>query len=116
MSPNYPRNYPHNRHETYNIAVNPGSKIKLTFVTFSLESSPGCIYDYLRIREKDGSISKTLCGKNPGDFVSKDNELTIEFHSDANKEFEGFYARYTELSPWNNGSLPTPVVSKYRII
>ena len=110
-SPNYPKNYPHNRREKYKVIVNPGSRIKLKFVAFSLEDSSGCRYDYLQIREKDGSILRKLCGTNPGEFTSKDNELIIEFKSDSSVSSQGFKAKYFELVP-STVPIPTPEVSK----
>ena len=98
-SPNFPRNYPNNRQEQYNISVSPGSRIKLVFLTFSMQISSGCKNDYLRIREKGGSISKTLCGIYPEDsFISEDNELMIEFNSDYYSNSGGFEIWFYEIA------------------
>ena len=63
------------------------------------------------MKEKDGSISKTLCGTNPGQFVSKDNELIIEFKSDSSVSYQGFKAKYFEVLA-SSGPIPTPEVRK----
>ena len=107
-SPNYPSNYPTYRRQNYHIAVESGSKIKLSFITFSLEQHSRCGYDYLQIKEKDGSVSRKLCGTtNPGDFISQDNELMIEFKSDGSVTSQGFLAVFVST----NSSIPTPSLS-----
>ena len=119
-SPNFPNRYPSQSRRRYKITVNPGFRIKLTFTTFSLDWSSSCRYDYLRIMEKDGSISKTLCGKYPGDFISKDNELMVEFQSVTSNH--GFDARFFALTASEAAQLttkrpmqittPAPIASK----
>ena len=80
-------------------------------MAFSLERSSGCRYDYLQIKEKDGSILRKLCGTNPGEFISKDNELIIEFKSDSSVSYQGFKAKYFELLA-SSSPIPTPEMSK----
>ena len=107
-SPDFPSNYPHNRRQSYRITVTPGSRIKLSFITFSLEQHPQCDYDFLQIREKDGSVARKLCGgTNPGDITSQDNELFIEFKSDQSVNSQGFFSVFVIT----NSSLPTPLPS-----
>ena len=105
-SPNFPGNYPNNIKETYKITADPGSWIKLNFIKYSLQSSCDCEHDYLRIRWKNGSLASTLCGTNlnPGDFVSQDNELTVEFKTDGSVTAQGFFAMFVVT----NGSAPAP--------
>ena len=104
-SPEFPSNYPDNRLQGYHIIVTPGWKIKLSFITFSLEANFRCRFDFLKIKEKDGSVSRKLCGTtNPGDFISQDNELMIEFKSDGSVTSQGFLAVFVST----NSSIPTP--------
>ena len=70
-----------------------------------LEQESSCRYDYLQIREKDGSVSRKLCGhNNPGEITSLDNELRLEFKSDQSVNSLGFYALFQRT----NDSTPTP--------
>jgi len=48
-SPNYPSNYPDNTAITYYIQASVPATITLIFVDFQLESSSGCIYDYVQV-------------------------------------------------------------------
>ena len=107
-SQGYPSNYPNNARQTYKIIVTPGSKILLRFVAFAVEDHHQCGFDSLEIREKDNSVARKLCGTNiPGDFISQDNELTIEFASDASVTLSGFFATFVAT----NRSSPTPSTS-----
>ncbi len=62
-SPLYPNKYPHNTNCTWNITVTPGLVIHLIFVSFTLETSSNCKYDYLEVtgsivRKNGGPIEK----------------------------------------------------------
>ena len=74
-------------------------------MTFALEQQSRCGFDYLEIQEKDRSIAKKLCGPNrPKDFMSKDNELFLEFKSDGSVTSKGFLAEFAST----NESVSTP--------
>lgn len=49
-SPNYPLPYHPNAECYWHIKISAGSKIQLSFGHFHLESSTGCLYDYLAVR------------------------------------------------------------------
>ncbi len=53
-SPRYPDNYPYGTNCTWNITVNPGFVIQLTFTSFTLENVTNCIYDYVEVFEENG--------------------------------------------------------------
>merc|ERR1712088_1234299 len=70
QSPNYPAKYPKNVDETWNLEVESGQRIKLTFQTFKLEWDSNCAYDWVHI--SDGSDEeKYLCGSDlPSPIIS----------------------------------------------
>ena len=112
-SPNYPSNYPHDINQRYRIVVRPGSRIKITFITFMLEQESSCRYDYLQIREKDGSVSRKLCGhNNPGEIISLDNELRLEFKSDQSVNSLGFFAAFQMTNDSSPTQSPSPPPGK----
>ncbi|XP_071945580.1 mannan-binding lectin serine protease 1-like [Antedon mediterranea] len=103
-SPNYPDAYTDNTDKVWNITVQRGLRIELTFQDFDLEYSNNCAYDYIKI-SSNGNELANLCGgdnigarSTPGDilYTSLDNQLTVEYHSDFSNElnFYGFYAHY----------------------
>merc|ERR1712037_803598 len=65
-SPGHPRNYPIHRDKTYDLEVETGSSIELTFERFELErphSRRGCIWDWVEVIDGDGTIlMRKSCG------------------------------------------------------
>merc|ERR1711971_240970 len=65
-SPGHPRNYPNFRDKTYELEVDIGSAIELTFESFELErphSRRGCIWDWVEVIDGDGTIlMRKSCG------------------------------------------------------
>ncbi len=76
----------------------PGNSLKVTFTSFSLESSSSCNYDYLKIYNGPTSASPligTYCGTNSPGIVTANNAdgaLTFVFHSDASVTAAGWVA------------------------
>ncbi|XP_040294836.1 complement C1r subcomponent isoform X1 [Bufo bufo] len=106
-SPNYPKTYPNNQHNTWNITVNQGFHISLKFLVFDLEPSDGCNYDYVKVFDDKREMGQ-FCGpkssrSHPGYrlFITHGNQMKIEFHSDFSNEengsavfYKGFQAFY----------------------
>ncbi|KAI9550565.1 hypothetical protein GHT06_005067 [Daphnia sinensis] len=96
-SPNYPGAYPNNYNCQWTIQLTPGSKIRLTFSHFAIESP----FDYVEVY--DGStISATRLLKQTGSTLpsapvnSSSNAMLVRFVTDATGNyFRGWRATYT---------------------
>ena len=103
------------------IAGEPGNIIRLSWLNFNLEESPGCAYDYLAVYDNTsipntGSLGPTLmlsefnfglsgglmgqfCGNaNPPDITTSENMMSIVFKSDHSVARDGFTASYVILN------------------
>jgi len=97
QSPNYPDKYPHNVNETWNLEVEAGHRIKLTFEAFNLESHSTCKYDFVQISE--GSEEEKYCGKvKPSPIISSGNTMNVTFHSDRSVNRSGFKASWEAVT------------------
>ncbi|XP_058663852.1 embryonic protein UVS.2-like [Ammospiza caudacuta] len=98
-SPNYPNKYPKNRACFWVITSPVGYKISLKMLSFELEYSDRCIYDYLLIHDGSRPMSPAVgpyCGtEKVADFTSTGNFVLVEFHSDLVWELPGFVMSYT---------------------
>ena len=97
-SPSYPSNYPNNMMCTWRITAPSGSRLRLTFNYFTLESSPCSTRDYLEVRDGSSSTSTrkgTYCGTYAPNIFSSGRYLWIRFRSDSSLSYKGFDARYT---------------------
>ena len=97
-SPSYPSPYHHMAECTWEIHVNRGSRIRLTFLDLDLESSNNCQYDYVRVYDgADRHRSKVLgqyCAQMQDSVVSTGNSMVIVFRTDQSQGGRGFNARY----------------------
>ncbi|XP_075423569.1 astacin-like metalloendopeptidase isoform X2 [Ascaphus truei] len=92
-SPGFPAKYPNSVDCVWILWAPPGNKITLHVEPFSLESSPGCSYDYFLLR--DGRRQKKQCGPTPLlDVTSSSRSLLIHFHSDSSVQAPGFLATH----------------------
>lgn len=77
----------------------PGKVIQLTWSSFNIESSSGCIYDYVEVYDNSttfGGLIGRYCGRNsPPAFTSSGNLITIIFKSDFSNNNGGFTATYS---------------------
>jgi len=104
-SPNYPAAYPNNIDEIWNLEVEEGQKILLTFESFDLESHGDCDYDFLQI--SDGSVEKKYCGSDkPNPVMSSGNTMDITFHTDHSVKRNGFKATWEAVE--NSGVIQSP--------
>ena len=101
-SPNYPSSYPLDVECEWKITAPSGSqKIVITFLTFNVEYSGGCAYDYVQILDRNKTpVGSKICGK-------KYNELKIEvfgstayvvLYSDYEATEQGFTANFQAIS------------------
>ncbi|XP_044176241.1 cubilin-like isoform X2 [Acropora millepora] len=101
-SPSYPSNYPNNMMCTWRITAPSGSRVRLTFNYFRLESSLCSTDDYLEVRDGSSSTStgtRTYCGTYAQNIISSGRYLWIRFRSDSSLSNKGFDARYTIVTP-----------------
>lgn len=74
-------------------------QISLKMLSFELEYSDRCIYDYLLIHDGSHPASPAVgpyCGtQKVADFTSTGNFVLVEFHSDLVWELPGFVMSYT---------------------
>lgn len=74
-------------------------QISLKMLSFELEYSDRCIYDYLLIHDGSRPTSPAVgpyCGtEKVADFTSTGNFVLVEFHSDLVWELPGFVISYT---------------------
>ena len=61
-SPGHPNIYPHGVNCTWNIRVDPGLVVRLTFHTFSIESHSNCMYDSVNVYDSSSADSSSLVG------------------------------------------------------
>ena len=62
-SPNYPDNYPNNLDKTEMIRVKKGLVLSLKFTAFDIVPHPTCDFDYLTVRDGDGTLlMEKSCG------------------------------------------------------
>ena len=73
--------------------MEPGTQLKLTFESFSLEVDyyDDCSYDYVEV-SFDG-YSEKFCGDSiPPSITSSGNSMTVKFISDSDYDYDGFSA------------------------
>ena len=96
-SPGYPSNYPNNLDCTWIISTTSGSRVEITFSSFSTER----IHDYLEIRDGRSSYSRLLASysgsRSTFSFTSSGTTLRISFKSDGSVTRGGFSARYRRI-------------------
>ena len=76
----------------WSLSVEPGTQLRLTFDSFSLEGPDDyCDYDYVEV-SFDG-YSEKFCGDSiPPSFTSSGNSMTVKFVSDYDYDYDGFSA------------------------
>uniref|UniRef100_A0A8C5HD89 Cubilin n=1 Tax=Gouania willdenowi TaxID=441366 RepID=A0A8C5HD89_GOUWI len=97
-TPHYPQNYLPGLSCSWKVLVSPGFKVSVTFESpFQIQGfGDGCSTgDYLELRNgPDGSaplLGQRICGSSPPTaVVTSDNQLHVQFVSDASNEASGF--------------------------
>jgi len=110
QSTNYPANYPNKDDLRFPLEVAAGSTIQLTFQDFSLEPANGCVYDFVKVLDSDGTTElKKLCGDSlPSPIRSKGNKMTVLFHSDHSVNKKGFKAAWKAVTGTSSGEVTSP--------
>jgi cubilin len=119
-SPNYPQEYPLSTDCSWVLRAPANKRVRFSFVgDFSLESHPGCQYDYVELR--DGAtvssplIEKRFCGAvRPNSILlSSGAVMFVRFHTDDSRSEAGFkavigYALCGGTVSGANGTLSSP--------
>ena len=63
QSPGHPNVYPHGVNCTWNIRVEPGLIIRLTFLTFNIENHVNCNYDSVGVYDNSSAVESSLVGR-----------------------------------------------------
>jgi len=103
-SPQTILNYNNNENREIPIEVAIGSKIKLDFTAFDVEYEANCGYDWVQVKDTDGSplgntASKKFCGTTlPPSLTSTGNKMTVVFRSDYDVVKKGFQATWEKVT------------------
>ena len=84
--------------QLWSLSVEPGTQLKLTFESFSLEVDyyDDCSYDYVEV-SFDG-YSEKFCGDSiPPSITSSGNSMTVKFFSDDYYYDDGFSADWESV-------------------
>nr|XP_033784662.1 astacin-like metalloendopeptidase [Geotrypetes seraphini] len=100
-SANYPSEYSPNSNCVWLIRL-PNRKVLLQFTAFDVQSSPGCVSDYLRVYDGDSLTSPVLldraCGMGlPPPLIASSKMLLVQFVSDGAVGASGFKASYSSV-------------------
>ena len=106
-SPNYPFNYPRSTTCLWSLRrLSTSYAVRLTFLSFYLESSSGCTHDYVEIRDGDLLSTSRLIGKfcgtrMPPIIVSKYKFIFVRFVSDLDyfPSTRKFHATFRAIVP-----------------
>ncbi|OXU20544.1 hypothetical protein TSAR_014165, partial [Trichomalopsis sarcophagae] len=110
-SPNYPERYPKNKECVWIIEAKNKYLISLSAISFEIELSPNCAYDYLEIRsgsQENSPLLGRFCGKTINqEIVSMTNQMYIKFVSDSSLQDAGFELDWHSTKTGCGGSLRT---------
>ncbi|KAM8953252.1 astacin-like metalloendopeptidase [Pelodytes ibericus] len=114
VSPQFSRPYPNNVDALWSIIAPPQYKISLRFMYLLVQDSPTCQYDYITVIDGPTTTSPVLgkfCGnKLPSPVMSTGNVMLVQFRSDDQINFKGFYLCYQFGRPMLVGAGDDPVV------
>ncbi|GFU96639.1 cubilin [Trichonephila clavipes] len=112
-SPYYPDSYPAHAQCIYDIRLEPGYLVNVTFHFMEIEDHQDCRYDFLEVRDgesEDSPLIGQLCGINtPENIISTYNFLWMKFETDGSVQNRGFYAQYEAIEIGCGGVLTDPV-------
>ncbi|KAH8382434.1 hypothetical protein KR009_003503 [Drosophila setifemur] len=91
----------------WTIEAPPNSNVQLIFLTFDIESSENCTYDYVQVfsnmEDTSGPMYGQFCGNVlPQDIISMTNSLLVRFKTDSSVPMKGFSASYVAVDPFDN--------------
>lgn len=100
-TPYQPDAYPHNKECEWIINQPPGYVVTLSFLTFDVEGSSSCSYDYVEIRDgpsPDSPLIGRYCGyQMPPILQSTRESMHIHFKTDSSVSNHGFIAEYNSV-------------------
>ncbi|XP_068152674.1 protein tolkin [Drosophila tropicalis] len=91
----------------WTIQAPSNSNVQLIFLTFDIESSENCTYDYVQVfsnmDDTSGPMYGQYCGNAlPQDIISMTDSLLIRFKTDSSVPMKGFSASYVAVDPFEN--------------
>ncbi|KAM7363855.1 tolloid-like protein 1 tolkin isoform 1-T3 [Cochliomyia hominivorax] len=100
-------NYDTNMDCEWTIQAPPSSNVQLIFLTFDLENSENCTYDYVQVfsgmEDTSGPMYGQYCGNIiPQDIISLTDSLLVRFKTDSTIIMKGFSASYVAVDPFEN--------------
>ena len=100
-SPNYPGKYPNNHKKTKKIEGGPGTVLVLEFTAFDIESHASCRFDYLKIRDGDGTtlMGKTCGSSLPNKITSRSNKVFLDFKTNGKGKRSGWKVVWHDTTP-----------------
>ena len=102
-SPNPPNDYPPRLQQTDRIEVEAGLLVAMQFTAFNVESDSTCSYDYVTIKNGDGTtLMEKTCGSSlPAALTSTSNTVEIYFHTDSGTwdSFSGWRLTWRAVTP-----------------
>ena len=100
-SPNYPGKYPNNHKKTTTIEGGPGTVLVLEFTAFDVESHASCRFDYLKIRDGDGTtlMGKTCGSSLPNQITSRTNIVYFDFKTNSKGKKTGWKVVWHDVTP-----------------
>ncbi|KAH3692443.1 hypothetical protein DPMN_194284 [Dreissena polymorpha] len=102
-TPNYPSSYPHNTECVWDLNVDPGYILTLTFnPPFDMEHQGDCDYDYVEVSDVISNGSEVVLGRwcsnlLPPPQVSSGPRLMVRFRSDTSTNGNGFSASWKSM-------------------
>ncbi|XP_070548823.1 tolloid-like protein 2 [Ptychodera flava] len=115
-SPFYPQQYPLYKRCSYRLESDPGKLIQVKFSKFALETSHGCVKDYVDFYDGGDSLSPiigTYCGHlTPEAIVTSGPRLFIVFRSDGSVSEGGFHITAT---PIDDDGTPSSTRTDYTV-
>ena len=105
ISPNHPNGYENSK--DCQISIRFSGRVRIKFEAFNIEDHRSCGYDYLEVRDGEGSssslIGSRLCGTTiPSAIESSGSSMTLNFHTDGSVVRPGFKI-ITELGKNRSG-------------
>ncbi|XP_034484402.1 dorsal-ventral patterning protein tolloid [Drosophila innubila] len=97
------RPYGHNMYCDWRIESDPDSSVKIKFLSFEIEYSEHCDYDFLEVTE-EGNAMNTIhgrfCGRRrPPIIVSNSDTLLLKFQTDKDNSQRGFAIAFVAVEP-----------------
>uniref|UniRef100_A0A0A1XPB1 Metalloendopeptidase n=1 Tax=Zeugodacus cucurbitae TaxID=28588 RepID=A0A0A1XPB1_ZEUCU len=101
------RNYNENMDCEWTIQAPASSNVQLLFLTFDIEASENCTYDYVQVysgmEDTSGPMYGQYCGNTlPQDIISLTDSLLVRFKTDDTVTMKGFSASYVAVDPFEN--------------